>query len=720
MLKFLERYKVLIGFVLFALAMGFWGYARVGSSYTADPTQHPFWQRHLYPTETQIHPLWTSDHKWLEALRCLICTIGLIRLYDIFQPGQDPIQLVFAQILVPGIAAVSAAQLFLVGVRKDLRTAMARSKTKHTVVCGIGDVGMQVIQNLRGDQDGDGSADGGDEQEIVAIDLRDDSPGAATCEKSGVPVLKGDAKNREVLTSAGVHRAQMAIISTGSDSENMDIALQIKEIRDQAGASKHGRIQVLAEMRTNWMHKRLMASATSTLGSEAVDLRLFNPFTDAARMLIKRLHLPPGPEFEAQTFVIVGFGLYGREIALHLIRACPVALNEKLKIIIFDEKADEEKQRFSITDPAAGEFAALEFVKASVAPGSADLAEAENKLMEAGRLLGVAVALGDDQVSLAAALELRSLLDRKEQLHVPIYVRLEHYRKLGELVRGVEGVSCFGSRVEVFGTLEETLSPEVLLGSELDIFAQALQAEYLKRPKDAKNPNADKEWPELSEIYKMSNRWRADHTPLLLEVSKIHAVHEASPAVLELDEDQIEQLAQLEHRRYTTERRMVENRPRKEWRDDPALYDWKDLKVDNRQYNRDEVAKIPEIMKGLGIELRPVRNVLLYGMHLAEGVKEIDRMAKGLQKVHYSLIADLGLDEAIQQAARALRLVDEAEAQRVRGAALSRPSLSLWLISDAIPREFAVGKPENKNRDRADVIRRANGWAPKSRITFAD
>ena len=199
-------------------------------------------------------------------------------------------------------------------------------------------------------------------------------------------------------------------------------------------------------------------------------------------MLVKHLHLPPSPEFEARAFVIVGFGAYGREIALHLIRSSPVALGQRFKIVIFDQDADAAREKFAVTNPTATELAALEFVNASVTPGSPDLARViEPRLESAGPLLGVALALGDDEISLCAALEMRSLLDRNGHLHVPVYVRLEYYRRLGELVRSIENISSFSDRLQIFGTLEETLSPEVLFGSQLDAFAQALHEDYRQR-----------------------------------------------------------------------------------------------------------------------------------------------------------------------------------------------------------------------------------------------
>ncbi len=667
---------ILVGFAILAVGLGLWGYAVAGSGYTAGTQPNP------------AHPF-----TWIEALRCLISSIGLIRLYDLFQPGKDPWQLVVAQVLVPGIALVSAAQLFLSGVRRNVRTAMARRKTNHSVVCGLGDVGMQIVQNLRAAH-----------HRIVAVDLLSDSPYAATCEKAGVPVLQGDAKNPHVLLAAGIRRAQTAIVCTGSDSENMDIALEIDAIHSQPAHLKSGRIQVLAELRNDWMHKRLITSDKRSLGSAHVDLRLFNSFNAAARMLVKRLHLPPSPEFEARTFVLIGFGAYGREIALHLIRSSPVAMGQMLKIIVFDQDADVAKGKFSITDPAAAELVTLEFVAASVALGSPDLAHiVEMKLESAGPLLGIALALGDDEVSLCAALEMRSLLDRNGHVHVPIYVRLEHYLRLGEVVRNIENISSFSDRLQIFGTLEETLSPEVLFGSQLDAFAQALHEDYRQRSQDTINPQANAPFRELPEFMKMSNRWRADHTPLLMELAGLHLAHGVqSPAVLELAPEQIELLSQLEHRRYTIERALIERRFGSTQRQSAGLPQWSDLSEDEKNWERKEAARLPEILAGLGIEMHPIRPVRLYGKWLPTAAAELDELLAAPASAHCSLIVDLDEPDAVSAAARALSL----------------PSLSLWLFSGEEPREFSLRKPQVQPADRALLIQRANGWSLRNRVAL--
>jgi len=675
---------VLISFAIIAVGLGTWGYARAGWYYTVD-SGIPFDPHHVYTAFQKGNP-------WLQLLRCVISSIGLIRLYDLYQPGRDPWQLIIAQVLVPSIALLSAAQLFITGVRKNLRTAMVRRKFNHAVVFGIGDVGMQVIQNLVGTG-----------QYIVAVDLVDNSPGAATCEKSGIPVVQGDAKNPQVLIAAGIRRAQTAIVCTGSDTENMDIALQIKEVFELPGHLKSSRIQVLAQLRNDWMHKRLIGSDRGSMGSNKVDLRLFNPFMNAARMLIRRLHLPPSPEFGARAFVVIGFGAYGREIVQHLIRACPVAPGRSLKILVFDQKADQVRERFPIVDPAVLETSSVEFVTASVAPGSPDLQGIVAKRLESLEpLLGVALALGDDEVSLCAALEIRSLLDSAGHLHVPVYVRLQHYRRLGELVRSIEDISNFGDRLQIFGTLEETLSPEVLLGSHLDAFAQALHEDYRQRSQDTINPQANVPFHELPEFLKMSNRWRADHTPLLMELAGLQVAREVqSPAVVTLSPEQVELLAQLEHRRYTIERRLIEWR-RPTQRFSTHLEDWSLLSEDYKDWNRKEVARLPGIMALLGMELHPVSTLRLYGQWLKGADGELDKLLANSKPAHCAMIVDLDEDEAVHLAARALVL----------------PSIGLWLFSSEEPPELFQRRGNSQQNERAILIQRANGWSQRDRVAL--
>ncbi len=667
-------------FAAAALGLGFWGYASAGSSYVAGAGSHP-----------------ANPWSWLEALRCLVASIGLLRVVELFQPGRDPWPLVIAQFAVPGAALLALAQLFLDRAPQKTRTGMLQQRSGHTVVCGVGEVGMQVVQGLRDAR-----------ESVVAIDLSDDSPNAATCEKCGVTVLKGDAKNAQVLQAAGIHNARTALITTGSDSENLEIALQIKTLRDGQfhsaanGATTAECIQVLTELRNGWMRKRLIAGEKSSLSSPGVDLRFFNPHSNAARMLIGRLQIPPAPEFEALTFVVVGFGAYGREIVLHLLRCSPVQLGRRLKILVLDGDAEEARKRFATEEPVAATLASIEFIKATVTAESADWRRrVEETLKATGSLLGVALALSEDDASLCAALEMRWLLDRKGSFHVPVYVRLEHYRQLGELVLGTESVAGFRDRLQIFGTLEETLSRDVLLGSRLDGLASALHEDCRRHLQGLVHPQANVPWDALPEFLKMSYRWRTDAAPLLMALAGLQLVGDVrSAAGLPAGEAEIEVLAQLEHRRCMVERRLDQEAFDAE--NGRAREEWRSLSEGQQDQKRCEAARLPQVMAGLGIEVVPVRTVRLYGERLAGAVDELVPILAAPQFVHCNLIVDLDDTDAVRFSMRAMDL----------------PLLSVWLFSRDTPPEFLTGGVDAVPGPRNTLIQRAAGWAPRERVTL--
>lgn len=672
-----KRYGTLIcsGLAVVALGLGFWGYALAGSDYAAGAGQHP-----------------ANPFTWLEGLRCLIASLGLVRFANLFQPLRDPWQLVLAQFAAPGAALAWVVQLAGGAGGNRTRTGTLQHRSGHAVVCGLGDVGMHVVRNLRDAK-----------ESVVAIELSVDSPNAETCEKCGASVLNGDAKNQQVLAAAGMRNASAAVVATGSDSENLEIALQIKAMREGQSQLLTPSIRVLAEMREGWMQKRLMAGEKSSLSSSGVEIGFFNPQSNAARMLISRLRIPPSPEFEAVTFVLAGFGGYGREVAMHLLRCSPAPLGRRLQLLVLDRNADEARKQFELAEPAAAAMASIEFVGASLTPDSPDWKRVvEEKLAGAGRLLGVALALGhDDDTCLYAAMEMRSLLDRNRNYQVPVYVRLERYRQLGELVTGTENLAGFRDRLQIFGTLDETLSAEVLLGSKLDGLARALHEGYGRQSRGRRDGQRDVAWDALPEPLKMANRWRADSTPLLMELAGLHLAREVrSPAGLPPGQAEIDLLAQLEHRRQQIERRLSQH---VEGADRGAkLESWSELSEGQQNANRQDATRLPQIMAGVGIEVLPVRTIRLYGDRLVAAAEELQPILAAPQFLHCNLIVDL----------------DDSDAVRFSSLALDLPSVTVWAFSRATPLELLERNMEIAAGPRNTLIQRAAGWAPRERVTL--
>src|ERR1700730_2406642 len=134
-------------------------------------------------------------------LQVLIKTVDVLRGRGDFAFEKDPWQLVIAQYLIPGIAIFAAAKLYLLNLRRDVRVALARKYRNHTIVCGLGDTGRTIVENLFAER-----------KDVVAVDLDSNTVNAAACEHLGVPVIRGDANSRKTLLVSEVGHAKALVL----------------------------------------------------------------------------------------------------------------------------------------------------------------------------------------------------------------------------------------------------------------------------------------------------------------------------------------------------------------------------------------------------------------------------------------------------------------------------------------------------------------------------
>jgi Trk K+ transport system NAD-binding subunit len=98
--------------------------------------------------------------------------------------------------------------------------SLARTYRGHVVVCGLGSVTYRVIRELL--EAGYG---------VVAIERNWDSEFLVPTLALGVPVIHGDARNTEVLSSAGIARARSLIAGLNDDLANVEISLAARRAR---------------------------------------------------------------------------------------------------------------------------------------------------------------------------------------------------------------------------------------------------------------------------------------------------------------------------------------------------------------------------------------------------------------------------------------------------------------------------------------------------------
>jgi len=494
------------------------------------------------------------------------------------------------------VAGIAGWWVVWAALRHDIRIMLAGRKSGHTIVCGLGPTGMQIVQNL-----------GSSGEDVVVINRDVESDNAKICEQKAVPVLNGDATDRSILKLAGLSGAGRVVICTGDDATNVEVALNLKQHCNSGLRRK--KLIAHVEMETDWLFSTLIDHHTRPLGDELVELRLFNTHEIATRVLIQALKPPTAFEQSRKSLFVVGFGSMGQEVVLHAIRAAPAGLMQKSSIIVLDRAADGLARTFARKFPAAAEFADVKFIVADLAADKPETWDAVEQEVQSNDPFGVVVCLNDDGNSLYAALGFRGLLDRMGRRAVPVHVRLEHHKSLGDLATSVENTDPDVQRLRAFGTLEDILGTDILFKSRLDRIAESFHNHWLADlPPDRRGEPQAQPWPLLAETYKMSNRRQADHIPIKLGQVGLKLEQTAAPVARQFASDEIDILAKLEHRRWTIEKRLLgwkQGPGSTDCQTNPDLVDWEKLPPESKKRNYDMIAKLPQILGQAGYEIRP-------------------------------------------------------------------------------------------------------------------
>jgi Trk K+ transport system NAD-binding subunit len=136
------------------------------------------------------------------------------------------LQLFFFAMPIIGVIVLSAGaanlgvKLFNKSARgQDWEVALASTYSDHVIVCGLGKLGYRITLQL---------LEFG--QSVVAIERDAESQFIAQVRERDVPVLLGDARQRELLRKAGVERASSVVCCTQDELANLDIALDAREM----------------------------------------------------------------------------------------------------------------------------------------------------------------------------------------------------------------------------------------------------------------------------------------------------------------------------------------------------------------------------------------------------------------------------------------------------------------------------------------------------------
>ena len=96
---------------------------------------------------------------------------------------------------------------------------IATTMEDHIVVCGLGNVGIRVVQHLRRMN-----------EEVVCIESDGEGRFLQEVEGAQVPVLIGDCRVVKTLEGANIDKAKAVICVTNNDLTNLEAALTAREL----------------------------------------------------------------------------------------------------------------------------------------------------------------------------------------------------------------------------------------------------------------------------------------------------------------------------------------------------------------------------------------------------------------------------------------------------------------------------------------------------------
>jgi Trk K+ transport system NAD-binding subunit len=102
---------------------------------------------------------------------------------------------------------------------KEWMRVMASTYRDHVVVCGVGRLGIRVLEEL---------VSAG--VPVVGIEKEEDARFLPQARQLGAPILVGNMKDDAMLVSAGIAHARAVVIATNDDMGNLEVALDSRRL----------------------------------------------------------------------------------------------------------------------------------------------------------------------------------------------------------------------------------------------------------------------------------------------------------------------------------------------------------------------------------------------------------------------------------------------------------------------------------------------------------
>lgn len=483
---------------------------------------------------------------------------------------------------------------FFAFAKRRIELARCRRHQDHAVVCGLGRLGAQLVSDLRA-------------QEIrtIVIELDGENPEVAVVRAEGILVLVGNATSKATLRDAAAQRARYIFTVTGDDRVNIEVASKAFEVRD--GYDGDDFVQQCAvhvddpEVSTLFSERPLFKDRT-----ERFDAHFFNINRLAARVLIDRyppdrfqsVHAPGDPPASIMVF---GSDALAQQLVTQIARVGHYGNKKKAVVrLVPGEKAGLSRfmERRSL---ALREFLDLRIEE------STDLESLlrDDDLLEelvSERPPSVAyVCLKDAVSSLRLVAGLRRV-DATEDARIVVCAEDRSDYTLLAPTPGEEG----GLQFALFDVMRDVCTVENVMRAKLDDLAKAIHHDYVARQKklgytvDTNSTLVD--WYALPPGLREANRHQADYIPVKLRVLGYDPPQRVPGDDLKLTPEQLDLVAELEHRRWMAAKRLAGWRYTAGHKDvakriAPTIVGWEALTEEEKEKDRDTARDLPRLLQ---------------------------------------------------------------------------------------------------------------------------
>ena len=490
--------------------------------------------------------------------------------------------------------SAAAIKGFLTFARKRIELARCRRQRDHAVVCGLGRLGAQLVSDLRSQ-----------DIETIVVELDAENLDIAAVRAEGIPVMVGNATSAATLRDASAQRARYIFAVTGNDRLNIEVASKAFEVReDYDGDDFVQRCAVHVddfEISSLFSERPLFRDRT-----ERFDAHFFNVNRLAARVVIDRY--PPdrfqsvhGPDDPAASIMVFGSDALAQQIVTQIARVGHYGNKKKpvVRLVPGDESGFSRFIEKRI--PALGEFLDLRIDDATDLESLLRDDDLLEKVVSERPPSVVYICLKDAVSSLRLVAGLQRI-NATEDLHIVVCAEeRSDYTLLAPSPEG-QGDLDFA----LFDVMRDVCTVENVMREKLDDLAKAIHQDYVARQKElgysVETNSTLVDWYSLPPGLREANRHQADYIPVKLRVLGYDPPKSVPAEDLKLSPEQLDLVAELEHRRWMAAKRLAGWRYTSGHKDvakriAPTMVGWEALTEEEKEKDRDTARELPRLVQ---------------------------------------------------------------------------------------------------------------------------